>query len=476
MKIKPSLKRTTLLPVFLLAGLLALPARASAYQIEQLSANPFLDFTARINAVGDVAWIGRSGPDWTDGYGVFLYDAASGQTLQLTGGEPRIDVHGVQLTDNGNVGWDGGWVRVDGGWWDGSNVHSHLFDRATGQVSDLLVGGSTVRGAVVNERGDVLFRDGDEILVQLAPGGEIILLAGGPGYRFPLLLNENGDAAWVEHDSGTGSQGLYLFEAASRNVVRISSATQSVLNPALNNRGDLVWEGRDGTPWQIFFYDHATGTVSQISDDPGGQAYEPRINDRQDVLWTGGAPGFDLFYREGATGEVQRLTDNPYPWYGYWDTDLNQNGDAVWIDWGPPTGTELYLYSKALGRVIRITDQGFPAWPQLNDDGVIVWQGDDPADPSDVDVFRALPPTPASLSDRISELVAAGELDPAAADRMQTDLADAQAFLAAGQTDKAIQRLDQLEKRIDKELDKGAITLETATLLRDQVDLILSGL
>jgi hypothetical protein len=105
-----------------------------------------------------------------------------------------------------------------------------------------------------------------------------------------------------------------------------------------------------------------------------------------DVFWTGSITDcgeFDIFLRK-SDGTVNRLTNNPYLWYGFWDTAINANGDAVFALWGNPGGgnavsTGLYVYRSQLGAVVKVDDLTQPEWPQINNRGEIVWQGLDAA-------------------------------------------------------------------------------------------------
>jgi hypothetical protein len=56
------------------------------------------------------------------------------------------------------------------------------------------------------------------------------------------------------------------------------------LNPQINNSGQVVWVGDDGTDKEIFYYDG--NTVIQITDNTNWDNY-PQINANGHVVWRG---------------------------------------------------------------------------------------------------------------------------------------------------------------------------------------------
>ena len=53
-------------------------------------------------------------------------------------------------------------------------------------------------------------------------------------------------------------------------------------NPQINNNGQVVWEGYDGTDWEIFFYNGTTTT--QLTNNSYDDTH-PQINDNGYVVF-----------------------------------------------------------------------------------------------------------------------------------------------------------------------------------------------
>lgn len=279
-----------------------------------------------INARGDVAWTGHT-LDRSQG-AVFLYEANSGLITNVTNSSPgSANIGQPDLSDNGEVVWSA--QRPDFG--------SGIFLRKT-------------NGSVVQ-----LMNDG-----------------------FSPRINARGDVVWLSRGA------LFLYEGATGIITPIATAARP---GSINSKGDIVWDSNG----DIFLYKNSTQKVIQVTNTVCYD-YDPLISDNGDVFWTGSITDcgeFDIFLRK-SEGTVSRLTNNPYLWYGFWDTAINANGDAVFVLWGPtPVGikTELYAYRSQLGTVVKVGDLTRPDWPQINNRGEIVWQGLDAA--GGVQVFLA---------------------------------------------------------------------------------------
>jgi len=290
-----------------------------------------------INARGDVAWTGHT-LDWSQG-DVFLYEANSGLITNVTNSSPGGGIGRPDLSDNGEVVW-AAW-RPDFG--------TEIFLRKTN--------GSVVQLPVNN-------------------------LLNSP------RINARGDVVWLSRGENYVDS-LFLYEGATGIITPITAAPHSAFHPQINSKGDIAWESRDG---DIFLYKNSTQEVIQVTNTVC-RDYDPLISDNGDVFWTGSITDcgeFDIFLRK-SEGTVSRLTNNPYLWYGFWDTAINANGDAVFVLWSRAGDgglrTELYAYRSQLGTVVKVGDLTRPDWPQINNRGEIVWQGLDAA--GGVQVFLA---------------------------------------------------------------------------------------
>jgi hypothetical protein len=280
-----------------------------------------------INARGDVVWMGTA---LATGVGnIFLYEAATGQITRLTDYTSATwNPYWPEISDTGDVVWSA---------WDGNGSKIFL-RRADGTVVQLT--DNTVYGA------------------------------------WRARINARGDVAWLARPDPSTYEDLFLFERETGAVTRIATGA---FNHEINANGDIVWEGwGQEVPGDIFLYRHSTREVVRVTNTECAD-YETLISDNGDIIWTGSLTDcgeYDVFLRK-SDGTVTRLTQNPYPWYGYWDKDINANGDAVFALWGPPRPnyTELYAYLSHLGKVVKVDDQTGPEWPQMNNRGEIVWQG-----------------------------------------------------------------------------------------------------
>ena len=65
-------------------------------------------------------------------------------------------------------------------------------------------------------------------------------------------------------------------------IKKISQNPHDDTNPQINNIGYIVWEGYDGTDWEIFLYDGSTTT--QLTNNSYDDTH-PQINDNGYVVF-----------------------------------------------------------------------------------------------------------------------------------------------------------------------------------------------
>jgi len=141
-------------------------------------------------------------------------------------------------------------------------------------------------------------------------------------------------------------------------------------NPQINNNGQVVWEGYDGTDWEIFLYDGSTTT--QLTNNSYDDTH-PQINDNGYVVWEGyDGTDSEIFLYDGI--DTIQITDNSYDDL---DPQINNNGYVVWRDrhlyFGGPD-SEIYLYDGS--NTIQLTHNAFSDFdPQINNNGVVAWVG-----------------------------------------------------------------------------------------------------
>jgi hypothetical protein len=122
---------------------------------------------------------------------------------------------------------------------------------------------------------------------------------------------------------------------------KISTNPYDDYYPRISNNGHVVWEGYDGTDWEIFLYDGSTTiqlTYNSYED------FSPRVNDKGYVVWQGyPKPDGEIFLYNGAT--TVQLTDNLYEDV---NPEINNDGYVVWQGCvgglGNLSDSEIFLY------------------------------------------------------------------------------------------------------------------------------------
>jgi sulfur relay (sulfurtransferase) complex TusBCD TusD component (DsrE family) len=155
--------------------------------------------------------------------------------------------------------------------------------------------------------------------------------------------------------------------AAAYDVANLSNSNLREWTPQINNSGQVVWVGWDGTDSEIFLYQD--GVISQLTINSTPD-WGPQINDAGQVVWEAFdyANGSQIFlYHDGA---VDRLTTNRTP---NWFPQINNSGHVVWEGWDG-TDSEIFLYDD--GVVTQLTTNGTSdLYPHISDTGQVVWQG-----------------------------------------------------------------------------------------------------
>ncbi len=153
----------------------------------------------------------------------------------------------------------------------------------------------------------------------------------------------------------------------------------------LNDKGQVVWYGWDGSYYQIYFYDGAT--TNQITNDAYDNGYDrgykfggPDINQLGEFVWVGfynpnGESNWRIrSYKDGA---LKQINNQRYYCNNLYDNfpRININGDVVWTQYIAPGG-EIFLYTNNNNNVKQITNTGkYNNSPRINDNGDIVWSG-----------------------------------------------------------------------------------------------------
>ncbi len=113
---------------------------------------------------------------------------------------------------------------------------------------------------------------------------------------------------------------------------------------------------------QIMLYDN--GHISQISDAEYGQVWEPRINERGDIVWTSEAEGLHLY-----DGTSITLLSSSTPSHA----EIGDMGHVVWEE-SDGEDPEIFLYDGT--DTLQLTDDTDyigDKFPQVNNRGEVAW-------------------------------------------------------------------------------------------------------
>jgi Tol biopolymer transport system component len=161
---------------------------------------------------------------------------------------------------------------------------------------------------------------------------------------------------------------------AAYSVVRLTNNSYQDYIPDMNDNGDVVWKGNDGSDLEIFLYDGSTTTqlTNNSYHDQG-----PRINDNGYVVWYGegnldpGDPSTDneIFLYDGST--TIQLTDNSHE-----DRTprINDYGHVVWSGFDD-SDYEIFFYDGTT--IIQITNNSYyDNVGRINESGYVAWRGE----------------------------------------------------------------------------------------------------
>ena len=141
------------------------------------------------------------------------------------------------------------------------------------------------------------------------------------------------DWPWIVFQRRSVSDPSAAWQLVSYNLVTamfsdVDPTGLDQLDPAVH-RGNVVWQdSRDAGPGEIYYKNLASGEVVRVTDDPGGQL-QPTIFDSW-IVWADNRDDFqlDLYGHHIEQGVVVQLSDTPQdesrpqlrgPWVVYTD-------------------------------------------------------------------------------------------------------------------------------------------------------------
>ena len=320
--------------------------------------------------------------------GIFAMATAQAETVTVT-----------QLTNNSindtnfwlnNVG-DVSWTAYEAG-----DTEVYLYDASTQSTIAVTNNDMDDYAGMVNNQGDLIWIQhepnpngafvGDtfkKVMHRSAVDGAITELARSEFSINSLQMNDNGDIVWMAYEANGNSANVFKFDAATGTITNLTADfVGSSYYPQLNNRGDVAWSGHDGNDQDVYLFTASTGSVVNVSNnDFNDGGYTLKINNNADMVW----PGYDgveghIYRYDGTTGITKQLTvDNGIIDSSAW---INSAGDVVWSAYN-----NIMLYDANTQTISALTnDTLYRSNAVMDANGNVVWQGLDP-NGTDYDMF-----------------------------------------------------------------------------------------
>jgi len=223
----------------------------------------------------------------------------------------------------------------------------------------------------INDSGQVVWygSDGSDREIFFYDGTSVIQITDNAYNDYYPQINDTGQMVWQGSDGSDYE--IFLYDGTS--IIQLTDNDQDDVYPEINSTGQVVWSGHDGSDWEIFFYDGtATTQLTNNSYDDYTDEEGPRINDSGEAVWSGyDGSDHEIFLYDGTT--VIQLTDNAGD--SFWQARINNNGHVAWIGDEGSGSMGMFYYDGT--NVTNINDL-YCGWPEINDDGKIVFLAIDP--------------------------------------------------------------------------------------------------
>jgi len=337
--------------------------------------NPVINNSGQV--VWERKWLNNDG--WTWSYDIPLYDSGTVTSLGIT---THVNV-APRISDTGHVVWKDvtsqAVMSYDGNstnslftynyykhsspsisrngtiaWWaqDANDFKYRLYVNRNGNTTATEIGYwswdkttpySSVYGQEVNNRGDVVWMGAytDDIVMYNGTNSSVSLLSNtvNPNFDdFHPHLNDSGEAVWLGAvDNVFRNWDIFYYDGTSARSITGGNPDEYD-QPVLNNSGQIAYIGPDTDPGgldkEVFLYDIATGTTTQITHDDNWQHSYLSINDYGQIAWVGMAMDLstddEVFVWDGS--QVIQLTNDDY---NAINTSINNLGQVVWENYDP---------------------------------------------------------------------------------------------------------------------------------------------
>lgn len=184
------------------------------------------------------------------------------------------------------------------------------------------------------------------------------------------------DGSSVVWDGSDGSDyEIYLHDIDLGQTIQLTDNTYSEWNPNIIAGSKVAWYGYDGSDNEIFLYDIGTGQTLRITNN----SYDDRdaYVSGSYVVWLGRSSGnYDVYLYDIATDETTRLTDT---FFDEWDCRI-AGSNVVWCGLNSSWYFDIFLYKIESSELLNITNSNYDDYgPEISDSGA-VWYGYDGKD------------------------------------------------------------------------------------------------
>ncbi len=208
----------------------------------------------------------------------------------------------------------------------------------------------------------------------------------GVGNDVGYELNDDGFMIWQGHDGSDWE--IFLTDATGVNPPAFTNNTLHDENPDINDAGTAVWQRETATDAEIILYNGAG--EANISNNPACDDTNPRISNGGYVAWQGYCDytdptpfsDYEIFLSDGVSAVNISNDHGSYPLEGS-DTEpqVNALGHVVWVKAVFPLGKKEIFFFDASGPVnLSTTPEDDELDPQINDNDNVVWSGYDGTD------------------------------------------------------------------------------------------------
>ncbi|MHC4499840.1 MAG: proprotein convertase P-domain-containing protein, partial [Planctomycetota bacterium] len=183
------------------------------------------------------------------------------------------------------------------------------------------------------------------------------------------------NVVWEGYD-GTDYE-IFLYNATTATTIQITNNSRDDLDPQIHG-SNVVWKGYDGTDYEIFLYDVTTATTTKITNNNSDDEYPQLYN--SNVVWHSyDESDAEIFLHDASTATTTQITDDD-------NYDMIPQIHGSYVVWESHDGadSEIVLYNITTAATSRITNNGYEDWyPHIHGSSV-VWQGQDG---SDMEIF-----------------------------------------------------------------------------------------